>query len=72
MRDSRYDPISRPALREAPAAVMAMARGARVRHSKFGVGTVEGADGQGAQLKLTVRFPAVGVKVILARFLEPA
>jgi hypothetical protein len=47
--------------------------GARVRHPTFGVGTVEDAEGQGAGLKLTVRFPpGVGIKKVLARFLAKA
>jgi DNA helicase-2/ATP-dependent DNA helicase PcrA len=48
--------------------------GARVRHPLFGVGTVLRADGSGDDLKLTVSFPAVGTKRLVARFaaLEPA
>jgi DNA helicase-2/ATP-dependent DNA helicase PcrA len=48
--------------------------GARVRHPLFGVGTVLRSDGAGDDLKLTVSFPAVGPKRLVARFagLEPA
>jgi DNA helicase-2/ATP-dependent DNA helicase PcrA len=48
--------------------------GARVRHPLFGVGTVLRSEGAGDDLKLTVSFPAVGAKRLVARFagLEPA
>ena len=43
--------------------------GAKLRHPQFGVGEVRGWQGGGADLKVTMRFPTVGVKTILARFL---
>jgi len=48
--------------------------GMRVRHPQFGVGTVLGIEDHADDLKVTVRFAAVGVKRLLARFakLEPA
>jgi DNA helicase-2/ATP-dependent DNA helicase PcrA len=48
--------------------------GMRVRHRQFGVGTVVGVEDQGDDLKVTVRFNAVGVKKLVARYagLEPA
>ncbi len=48
--------------------------GARVRHPLFGVGTVLRSEGAGDDLKLTVSFPAVGAKRLMAHFagLEPA
>jgi DNA helicase-2/ATP-dependent DNA helicase PcrA len=43
-----------------------------VRHPSFGVGTIEDVEGAGAGLKLTVRFPpGVGLKRVLARFVQP-
>ncbi len=42
--------------------------GARVRHPLFGVGTVLRSEGSGDDLKLTVSFPAVGAKRLVARF----
>jgi DNA helicase-2/ATP-dependent DNA helicase PcrA len=45
--------------------------GAKLRHASFGVGEVRAWQGAGAELKVTMRFPAVGVKTILARFLSP-
>ena len=48
--------------------------GMRVRHPQFGVGTVQGLESGGDDLKLTVRFPSVGTKKLMARFarLTPA
>jgi DNA helicase-2/ATP-dependent DNA helicase PcrA len=43
--------------------------GAKLRHPSFGVGEIRGWQGSGADLKVTMRFPTVGVKTILARFL---
>jgi DNA helicase-2/ATP-dependent DNA helicase PcrA len=52
----------------------AVRAGMRVRHKQFGVGTVVGVEDQGDDLKVTVRFAAVGTKKLLARYagLEPA
>jgi len=48
--------------------------GMRVRHAQFGVGTVLTVEPYNDDLKITVRFAAVGQKKLLARFakLEPA
>lgn len=46
--------------------------GMRVKHRSFGEGELLGWDGAGEHLKLTLRFPGVGPKTILARFCEPA
>ena len=42
--------------------------GVRVRHALFGAGTVLRVDGVGADAKLTVTFPSVGTKRLVARF----
>ena len=42
--------------------------GARVRHPLFGVGTVLRREGEGDDLKVTVSFPGVGAKKLVARF----
>ncbi len=42
--------------------------GVRVRHPLFGVGTVLRREGAGDDLKVTVSFPAVGAKKLVARF----
>lgn len=44
--------------------------GVKVRHKQFGTGEVRAWQSQGADLKVTVRFPSVGTKTVLARFLE--
>ncbi|MCM2254349.1 MAG: UvrD-helicase domain-containing protein [Vicinamibacteria bacterium] len=42
--------------------------GARVRHPLFGVGTVVRREGDGDDLKVTVSFPGVGAKRLVARY----
>jgi len=48
--------------------------GSRVRHSSFGIGTVQLLEGSGEQQKVTIMFRSVGRKKLLLRFagLEPA
>jgi DNA helicase-2/ATP-dependent DNA helicase PcrA len=46
----------------------ALRPGVRVRHPLFGIGTVLRRDGAGEDLKLTVSFPGVGAKKLVARF----
>ncbi len=71
-RASREDPAARPAPKLPVPGALGLGPGSRVRHPSFGVGTVEEVDGAGTNLKLTVRFaPGVGLKKILARFVEP-
>ncbi len=48
------------------ASVGSIALGLPVRHPSFGVGMVEAIDGE----KISVRFPGVGVKRVIARFLQ--
>ena len=70
--ESRIEPSARPAPRPLPPGAEGLAPGRRVRHPSFGVGTIEEVDGLGANFKLTVRFPpGVGLKKVLARFVEP-
>ena len=72
-RSSRVEPAARPPPKLPVPGAPGMGPGSRVRHPSFGVGTVEEIDGAGTNLKLTVRFPpGVGLKKILARFVEPA
>ena len=73
MRESRYDPASKPVVKQAVPGVGGLGLGARVKHPSFGIGTVEDADGEGLNRKLVVRFgPGVGLKKVLARFIDPA
>jgi len=53
-----------PALGEAAA----IRPGVRVRHPLFGVGTVLRRDGDGDDFKVTVSFPGVGAKKLVARY----
>jgi DNA helicase-2/ATP-dependent DNA helicase PcrA len=59
---------------ENQSAVGSVRLGMRVRHRQFGVGTVVEVEDQGDDVKVTVRFAAVGTKKLLARYagLEPA
>ena len=73
MRESRYNPSSKPTPKIAAPGVDGLGPGARVKHPTFGVGTVENTDGLGPARKLEVRFgPGVGLKKVLARFIEKA
>ena len=45
--------------------------GGRAAHVRFGVGKVLDIAGYGGEAQLTVQFPAVGVKKVVARFLRP-
>ena len=42
--------------------------GSKVRHAKFGVGTILGAEGEGEDTKLTVSFPGYGQKKFMAQY----
>jgi DNA helicase II / ATP-dependent DNA helicase PcrA len=53
-----------PALEDAGA----IRPGVRVRHPLFGVGTVLRREGDGADFKVTVSFPGVGAKKLVARY----
>jgi DNA helicase-2/ATP-dependent DNA helicase PcrA len=45
-----------------------LAKGERVRHPRFGVGTVAGLDGGGTDLKATIDFDSVGRKKVMVRY----
>jgi DNA helicase-2/ATP-dependent DNA helicase PcrA len=42
--------------------------GAVVRHSKFGIGTVQRSEGAGDDLKISVSFPGHGVKMLAVKY----
>jgi DNA helicase-2/ATP-dependent DNA helicase PcrA len=46
--------------------------GSAVHHGSFGTGRVLETRGSGRDLKLLIDFPTVGLKTVLARFVEPA
>jgi DNA helicase-2/ATP-dependent DNA helicase PcrA len=66
--------LERRGLREAkgvgarPAASSRWRIGSRIRHAKFGVGTILGAEGEGDDTKLTVSFPGYGQKKLMAQY----
>jgi DNA helicase-2/ATP-dependent DNA helicase PcrA len=66
------EPPSAPADGSAPAPGLpeahAIRPGVRVRHPLFGVGTVLRRDGEGDDFKVTVSFPGVGAKKLVARY----
>ena len=45
-----------------------LSAGMRVRHPQFGVGTVMAVEEHNDDLKVTVRFAAVGVKKLLSKY----
>ncbi len=47
-------------------------KGMRVRHVDFGEGVVVDYEGEGARAKVTVKFASVGLKRVIAKFLQPA
>jgi DNA helicase-2/ATP-dependent DNA helicase PcrA len=61
-------PVAALAPREAAPEHDALRPGVRVRHPLFGVGTVLRREGSGDDLKLTVSFPGVGAKKLVARY----
>ncbi len=57
-----------PAPAPSPEALKELRPGARVRHPLFGVGTVLRSEAAGEDLKVTVSFPGVGAKRLVARY----
>ena len=43
-------------------------KGAVVKHTKFGLGTVQRSEGAGEDLKISVSFPGHGVKTLAVKF----
>jgi len=65
------DPSRRPKIK--PVKVLARPKalysiGAKVKHPKWGVGTVRDYQGQGTEQKITVNFPTIGVKRLAIKF----
>ncbi len=67
-----YPPLqSKPKLQAKPpagAAAGALARGARVKHARYGVGTIVKQEGGGDQAKVTVMFRTHGLKKLVVKF----
>ncbi len=50
-----------------PVAERSYYKGAVVKHAKFGIGTVQRAEGEGEDLKISVSFPGHGVKTLAVK-----
>ncbi|MCU0251947.1 MAG: UvrD-helicase domain-containing protein [Vicinamibacterales bacterium] len=61
-------PVSRPEDEDQSAHASGVRLGMRVRHPQFGAGTVIGLEDHGDDVKITVRFAAVGVKRLLGKY----
>jgi DNA helicase-2/ATP-dependent DNA helicase PcrA len=68
---SRYGPSpSKPPEAAKKKSAGAWALGTRVKHAKYGYGTILRAEGSGDDLKLTVSFIAHGLKKMIAKYAE--
>jgi len=52
----------------APRGAQNLQTGQRVRHSKYGEGTIVMREGEGEDAKLTVLFPRAGMKKLMEKF----
>ena len=71
--DTRKPSFDAAELPSAPAAARrgtpgGLPLGCRVRHSKYGYGTVVRREGEGDEVKLTVSFPGYGVKKLIEKY----
>jgi DNA helicase-2/ATP-dependent DNA helicase PcrA len=68
---ARGQKISRPKLEvDAPAGKTGLKQGSRVRHPKYGEGTVFRREGDGDDAKITVQFQQHGVKKLVEKFAQ--
>ena len=68
---ARGQKITRPKLEvEAPTGKTGLKQGARVRHPKYGEGTVFRREGDGDDAKITVQFQQHGVKKLVEKFAQ--
>jgi len=63
-------PGGRPAPVKRKAVVDGFKLGSRVRHPKFGYGTVLRLEGKGEETKLTISFPGYGLKKLVAKYAD--
>lgn len=59
-------PVNRPIVRNVNVGNWSV--GDRAMHKKWGAGTVTAVDGTGANTKLTINFPTVGIRTVMAKF----
>jgi DNA helicase-2/ATP-dependent DNA helicase PcrA len=68
---SRGKKFSRPKIEvEAPSGKRGFRKGDRVRHPKYGEGTVYLREGDGEDAKITVQFPRFGLKKLVEKFAQ--
>jgi DNA helicase-2/ATP-dependent DNA helicase PcrA len=68
---ARGQKLSRPKLEvETPAGKTGLKQGSRVRHPKYGEGTVFRREGEGDDAKITVQFQEHGVKKLVEKFAQ--
>jgi len=68
---SRGKKFARPAVPvEAPAGKTGFRPGQRVRHPKYGEGTVHRREGEGDTAKITVQFPRFGLKKLVEKYAQ--
>ena len=69
-RNARISKTARPARLKPPARRGSFRTGAKVRHQKWGVGTVMRREGSGEDTKLTVHFPGHGLKKLMVKYAD--
>ncbi len=67
-RGQKFSAAKTPA--EAPAGKRGFRPGQKVRHPKYGEGTVFGREGEGEQAKVTVQFPRFGLKKLVEKYAQ--
>ena len=69
-RNARISKTARPARLKPPARRGSFRTGAKVRHEKWGVGTVMRREGSGEDTKVTVHFPGYGLKKLMVKYAD--
>jgi DNA helicase-2/ATP-dependent DNA helicase PcrA len=67
-RRSREDRLDRSYSQESHDDADGIRRGMRVRHSVFGLGTIEAVIGDGLNQKLKIKFDRAGIKTVMVRY----
>ncbi len=67
-RRTREDRLDRSYSQETHDEEGGIQRGTRVRHSVFGLGTIEGVSGEGVNQKLKIKFDRAGIKTVMVRY----
>jgi len=62
--------VPKPAPAEEPSGKRGFRPGQRVRHPKYGEGTVYQREGEGAEAKITVQFPRFGLKKLVEKYAQ--